>query len=98
MPSTPAARGGWRCWKCCAEYPISNLIRANKTFQSEGDIGTSSEKRRAGPAACRQIRLDACPLNRPSIKQAKCNVDEALKLANQPESLKRLRLQELAED
>jgi twitching motility protein PilT len=70
-------------------YAISNLIRENKTFQIDGYLDTSSND------GSGMQSLDACLFK--LLKQGEITVDEALKFANQPESLKRL-ASELPED
>src|SRR5882672_10073305 len=70
-------------------YAISNLIRENKTFQIDGYLETSSND------GSGMQSLDACLFK--LLKAGEIVIDEALKLANQPESLKRL-ASELPED
>src|ERR1700704_282834 len=70
-------------------YAISNLIRENKTFQIDGYLDTASNDGSGTQS------LDACLFK--LLKQGEITVDEALKFANQPESLKRL-ASELPED
>ena len=70
-------------------YAVSNLIRENKVFQIDGYLDTASYD------GSGMQSLDACLFK--LLKQGEVTLDEALKLANQPESLKRLAA-ELAED
>ena len=70
-------------------YAVSNLIRENKVFQIDGYLDTASDD------GSGMQSLDACLFK--LLKQGEVTLDEALKLANQPESLKRLAA-ELAED
>src|SRR5438067_11103064 len=70
-------------------YAVSNLIRENKLFQIDGYLETSSND------GSGMQSLDACLFK--LLKQGEVTLDEALKLANQPESLKRLAA-ELPED
>src|SRR5438552_7046641 len=70
-------------------YAISNLIRENKTFQIDGYLDTSSND------GSGMQSLDVCLFK--LLKQGEITIDEALKFANQPESVKRLAA-ELPED
>ena len=70
-------------------YAVSNLIRENKVFQIDGYLDTASDD------GSGMQSLDACLFK--LLKQGEVTLDEALKLANQPESLKRLAA-ELPED
>ena len=70
-------------------YAVSNLIRENKVFQIDGYLDTASYD------GSGMQSLDACLFK--LLKQGEVTLDEALKLANQPESLKRLAA-ELPED
>jgi twitching motility protein PilT len=70
-------------------YAVSNLIRENKVFQIDGYLDTASYD------GSGMQSLDACLFK--LVKQGEITVDEALKLANQPDSLKRL-TSELPED
>jgi twitching motility protein PilT len=70
-------------------YAVSNLIRENKVFQIDGYLDTAAHD------GSGMQSLDACLFN--LVKQGEITVDEALKFANQPESLKRLAA-ELPED
>jgi len=70
-------------------YAISNLIRENKTFQIDGYLDTSSND------GSGMQSLNACLFK--LLKQGEITIDEALKFANQPESVKRLAA-ELPED
>ncbi len=70
-------------------YAVSNLIRENKVFQIDGYLDTASYD------GSGMQSLDACLFK--LVKQGEITVDEALKFANQPESLKRLAA-ELPED
>jgi len=68
---------------------IANLIRENKTFQIHGYLETSSNDGTGTQS------IDACLFR--LVKGGEVTVEEALKLANQPDSLKRLAA-ELPED
>jgi len=70
-------------------YAVSNLIRENKIFQIDGYLDTASYD------GSGMQSLDASLFK--LVKQGEITLDEALKLANQPESLKRLAA-ELPED
>ncbi len=70
-------------------YAVSNLIRENKVFQIDGYLDTASYD------GSGMQSLDACLFK--LVKQGEITVDEALKFANQAESLKRL-TSELPED
>jgi twitching motility protein PilT len=70
-------------------YAVSNLIRENKVFQIDGYLDTASYD------GSGMQSLDACLFK--LVKGGEITVDEALKFANQPESLKRLAA-ELPED
>jgi twitching motility protein PilT len=70
-------------------YAVANLIRENKIFQIDGYLDTASHD------GSGMQSLDACLFK--LLKQGDITVDEALKFANQPESLKRLAA-ELPED
>ena len=70
-------------------YAVSNLIRENKVFQIDGYLDTASYD------GSGMQSLDACLFK--LVKQGRFTVDEALKFANQPESLQRLAA-ELPED
>jgi twitching motility protein PilT len=70
-------------------YAVSNLIRENKVFQIDGYLDTSSYD------GSGMQSLDACLFR--LVKQGEILIDEAVKFANQPESLRRLAA-ELPED
>jgi twitching motility protein PilT len=70
-------------------YAVSNLIRENKVFQIDGYLDTSSNDGSGTQS------LDAHLFR--LVKGGEITVEEALKFANQPESLKRL-ASELPED
>jgi len=70
-------------------YAVSNLIRENKIFQIDGYLETSSNDGTGTQS------IDACLFR--LVKGGEVTVEEALKLANQPDSLKRLAA-ELPED
>jgi twitching motility protein PilT len=70
-------------------YAVSNLIREGKVFQIDGYLDTSSND------GSGMQSLDACLFR--LVKQGEVLLEEALKFANQPESLKRLAA-ELPED
>jgi len=70
-------------------YAVSNLIRENKVFQIDSYLDTASND------GSGMQSLDACLFR--LVKQGDIMVDEALKFANQPESLKSLAAQ-LPED
>src|SRR4051812_2559202 len=70
-------------------YAVSNLIRENKVFQIDGYLDTSSND------GSGMQSLDACLFR--LVKQGEILIDEAVKFANQPESLRRL-AGELPED
>src|SRR5712671_2695013 len=70
-------------------YAVSNLIRENKIFQIDGYLDTSSNDGSGTQS------LDAHLFR--LVKGGEITVEEALKYANQPESLKRL-ASELPED
>ena len=70
-------------------YAVSNLIRENKIFQIDGYLETSSNDGSGTQS------IDACLYR--LVKGGEVTVEEALKLANQPDSLKRLAA-ELPED
>ena len=70
-------------------YAVSNLIRENKVFQIDGYLDSASND------GSGMQSLDACLFR--LVKQGDITVDEALKFANQPESLKSLAAQ-LPED
>src|SRR5438067_2040027 len=70
-------------------YAVSNLIRENKLFQIDGYLETSSNDGSGTQS------IDACLYR--LVKGGEVTVEEALKLANQPDSLKRLAA-ELPED
>ncbi len=70
-------------------YAVSNLIRENKVFQIDGYLDTASYD------GSGMQSLDACLFKQ--VKAGEVTVEEALKFANQPESLKRLAA-ELPED
>jgi twitching motility protein PilT len=70
-------------------YAVSNLIRENKVFQIDGYLDTASND------GSGMQSLDACLFR--LVKQGDITVEEALKFANQPESLKSLAAQ-LPED
>jgi twitching motility protein PilT len=70
-------------------YALSNLIRENKVFQIDGYLDTSSHD------GSGMQSVDACLFM--LLKQGEITLDEALKFANQPDSLKRLAA-ELPED
>ena len=70
-------------------YAVSNLIRENKVFQIDGYLETSSNDGSGTQS------IDACLYR--LVKGGEVTVEEALKLANQPDSLKRLAA-ELPED
>src|SRR5438477_4023902 len=70
-------------------YAVSNLIRENKIFQIDGYLETSSNDGSGTQS------LDAHLFR--LVKGGEITVEEALKFANQPESLKRL-ASELPED
>jgi len=70
-------------------YAVSNLIRENKVFQIDGYLDTASYD------GSGMQSLDASLFK--LMKQGEVTLEEALKLANQPESLKRLAA-ELPED
>jgi len=85
-PSTCQARqrgeGGGGDGSAAAEHAISNLNPRNTTFQSHDTSTPSSNDGR------RLQSWTACLFS--LLKRAKSTVDEALKFANQPESLNRL--------
>src|SRR3954464_8374117 len=66
-------------------YAVSNLIRENKVFQIDGYLDTASND------GSGMQSLDACLFR--LVKQGDITVEEALKFANQPESLKSLAAQ-----
>jgi twitching motility protein PilT len=70
-------------------YAVSNLIRENKVFQIDGYLDTASYD------GSGMQSLDASLFK--LVKQGEITLEEALKFANQPESLKRLAA-ELPED
>src|SRR5438105_3214774 len=70
-------------------YAVSNLIREAKVFQIDGYLDTAAYD------GSGMQSLDACLFK--LVKDGEVTIDEALKLANQPESLKRLAA-ELPED
>src|SRR5438445_13369111 len=70
-------------------YAVSNLIRENKVFQIDGYLDTASND------GSGMQSLDASLFR--LVKGGEITVEEALKFANQPESLKRLAA-ELPED
>ena len=70
-------------------YAVSNLIRENKVFQIEGYLDSASND------GSGMQSVDACLFR--LVKGGEITVDEALKVANQPESLERLAA-ELPED
>jgi twitching motility protein PilT len=70
-------------------YAVSNLIRENKTFQIDGYLDTASYD------GSGMQSLDAHLFQ--LVKRGEITVDEALKFASQPETLKRLAA-ELPED
>jgi twitching motility protein PilT len=70
-------------------YAVSNLIRENKVFQIDGYLDTAAYD------GSGMQSLDACLYK--LVKGGEVTVEEALKLANQPDSLKRLAA-ELPED
>ena len=70
-------------------YALSNLIRENKVFQIDGYLDAASYD------GSGMQSLDASLFK--LVKQGEVTLEEALKLANQPESLKRLAA-ELPED
>ncbi|HTO99317.1 MAG TPA: PilT/PilU family type 4a pilus ATPase [Myxococcales bacterium] len=70
-------------------YAVSNLIRENKVFQIDGYLDTASYD------GSGMQSLDACLYK--LVKNGEVTVEEALKFANQPDSLKRLAA-ELPED
>jgi twitching motility protein PilT len=70
-------------------YAVSNLIRENKVFQIDGYLDTASNDGSGTQG------IDACLFR--LVKGGEITVEEALKFANQPESLKRLTA-ELPED
>jgi twitching motility protein PilT len=63
-------------------YAVSHLIRENKVFQIEGYLDSASND------GSGMQSLDACLFR--YVKEGLITVDEALKLANQPEQLQRL--------
>ncbi|HUJ24777.1 MAG TPA: PilT/PilU family type 4a pilus ATPase [Myxococcales bacterium] len=70
-------------------YAVSNLIRENKVFQIDGSLDTASYD------GSGMQSVDACLFR--LVKGGEITVDEALKFAHQPDSLKRL-ASELPED
>jgi twitching motility protein PilT len=70
-------------------YAVSNLIRENKVFQIDAYLDTASYD------GSGMQSLDACLFQ--LVKEGTVTLEEALKFANQPESLKRL-ASELPED
>src|SRR5438309_1009588 len=70
-------------------YAVSNLIRENKVFQIDGYLDTAS----CDGSGMQSLDASLFKL----VKQGEVTLEEALKLANQPESLKRLAA-ELPED
>ena len=70
-------------------YAVSNLIRENKVFQIDAYLDTASND------GSGMQSLDSCLFR--LVKQGDITVEEALKFANQPESLKSLAAQ-LPED
>src|SRR5436189_3513442 len=70
-------------------YAVSNLVREKKVFAIDGDPDTSSND------GSGMQSLNACLFK--LLKQGEITIDEALKFANQPESVKRLAA-ELPED
>jgi len=70
-------------------YAVSNLIRENKVFQIDSYLDTASFD------GSGMLSLDASLFR--LVKEGTIAVDEAIKLANQPETLKRL-TSELPED
>jgi len=70
-------------------YAVSNLIRENKIFQIDGYLDTASND------GSGMQSLDFCLFK--LVKQGDLTVEEAVKLANQPESVKR-QAAELPED
>jgi twitching motility protein PilT len=70
-------------------YAVSNLIRENKVFQIDGYLESASND------GSGMQSVDACLFR--LVKGGEVTVDEALKVANQPDSLKRLAA-ELPED
>jgi len=70
-------------------YAVSNLIRENKVFQIDAYLDTAAYD------GSGMQSLDACLFN--LVKHGEITAEEALKFANQPESLKRLTA-ELPED
>ena len=70
-------------------YAVSNLIRENKVFQIDGYLDAAS----CDGSGMQSLDASLFKL----VKQGEITLDEALKLANQPESLKRLAA-ELPED
>jgi len=70
-------------------YALSNLIRENKVFQIDGYLDTASYD------GSGMQSLDACLFR--LLKQGDIVLEEALKFANQPDSIKRLAA-ELPED
>jgi len=63
-------------------YAVSNLIRENKVFQIDGYLDSASND------GSGMQSLDACLFR--LVKGAEITMEEALKFANQPDSLKRL--------
>ena len=70
-------------------YAVSNLIRESKVFQIDGYLDTAS----CDGSGMQSLDTSLFKL----VKQGEVTLEEALKLANQPESLKRLAA-ELPED
>jgi twitching motility protein PilT len=70
-------------------YAVANLIRENKIFQIDGYLDSASND------GSGMQSLDFCLFG--LLKQGEITVEEGIKLANQPESLKRLAA-ELRED
>jgi twitching motility protein PilT len=70
-------------------YAVSNLIRENKVFQIDGYLESASND------GSGMQSVDACLLR--LVKGGEITMEEALKIANQPESLSRL-ASELPED
>ena len=70
-------------------YAVSNLIRENKLFQIDGYLDTASYD----GSGMQSLDVSLFRL----VKQGEITLDEALKFANQPDSLKRLAA-ELPED
>ena len=70
-------------------YAVSNLIRENKVFQIDGYLDAAS----CDGSGMQSLDASLFKL----VKQGEVTLEEALKLANQPESLKRLAA-ELPED